>query len=111
MLSLTVVVCSTKNGSRSYNFIIHKGICGGLAELLFICSTIAHLVFIYLSCNYTTKIWQNFLNQPDLLFFHIVYTLKPEIVTYSLSHIVLITNFWEFLQGYCRDKSETFTEL
>ena len=31
--------------------------------------------------------------------------------TYSLSNIVQIMDFWDFLHEYCQEKSETFTEF
>ena len=33
------------------------------------------------------------------------------VLHYSLSHIVQITNFLDFLHEYCEEKSETFTEF
>ena len=32
-------------------------------------------------------------------------------INYSLSHIVQITDFWDFLHEYCKENSETFTEF
>ena len=32
-------------------------------------------------------------------------------MTYSLSHLVQITDFLDFLHEYCEEKYETFTEV
>ena len=49
------------------------------------------------------------LDYPKTLIFHV--TLFYALKAYSLSYIVQITDFWDFLREYYEEKSETFTEF